>query len=117
MYQCKLLVTNAWMHLHPPRQVPVIFFGHGASSFLELQKDMAADMICIDWRVDMAAARGILGDKPVSGNVDPTVLLGPPDGIVAAVDECIHKVRRGVGVCVCACGRVRVCCVCGGKGR
>ena len=74
---------------HP--EVPVIFFGHGASSYLELQKDMRADMVCLDWQVDMATARGILGDKPVSGNVDPTILLGPPEGIVAAVDECVRK--------------------------
>ncbi len=46
-------------------------------------------MICIDWSVDMAQARKILGDKPVSGNVDPLVLLGPE-----------NKVRR-VYVCVC----------------
>lgn len=71
--------------------VPIIFFGHGGSSYLELQKDMNADMICLDWQVDMTTARKTLGSKPVSGNVDPTILLGPPEGIVAAVDECIGK--------------------------
>lgn len=82
-------VTRIVKERHP--EVPIIFFGHGGSSYLELQKDMGADMLCLDWQVDMATARGVLGDKPVSGNVDPTVLLGPPEGIVAAVDECIRK--------------------------
>lgn len=82
-------VTRIVKERHPG--VPVIFFGHGGSSYLELQRDMQADNICLDWEVDMATARGILGDKPVSGNVDPTILLGPPDGIVAAVDECVRK--------------------------
>ncbi len=74
---------------HP--ETPIIFFGHGGSSYLELQGDMQADMICVDWQVDMAQARKTLGKKPVSGNVDPTLLLGPPEGIVAAVDDCIRK--------------------------
>lgn len=52
---------------------------------------MMADNICLDWECDMAHARTILGSKPVSGNVDPTILLGPPEGIVAAVDSCIRK--------------------------
>ena len=72
--------------------VPVIFFGNGGSSYLELQKDMKADAICVDWRIDMATARKILGNnKIVSGNVDPTILLGPSEGIVKAVDDCIAK--------------------------
>lgn len=86
-------VTTIVKERHP--EVPIIFFGHGASSFLELQGDMAADMICLDWQVDMATARRTLGAKPVSGNVDPTVLLGPPEGIVAAVDECVRKAGGG----------------------
>lgn len=55
------------------------------------QKDMRSDMICVDWQVDMAQARKTLGSKPISGNVDPTILLGPQEGIVRAVDECIAK--------------------------
>ena len=34
--------------------VPVIYFANGGSSYLELQKDMGADMIAVDWSVDMA---------------------------------------------------------------
>lgn len=83
-------VTRIIKAKHP--DTPVIFFGHGGSSYLELQGDMGADMICVDWQVDMATARKQLGaNKPVSGNVDPTILLGPPEGIVKAVDECIRK--------------------------
>lgn len=82
-------VTEIIKSKHP--DTPVIFFGNGGSSYLELQKDMKADMICVDWSIDMAQARRVLGDKPVSGNVDPTILLGPQEGIVKAVDDCIAK--------------------------
>lgn len=72
--------------------VPVIYFANGGSSYLELQKDMGADMIAIDWHVDMAEARKILGpDMPISGNIDPTVLFGSKEQIEQAVRDCIDK--------------------------
>jgi uroporphyrinogen decarboxylase len=75
---------------HP--NVPVIYFAHGGSSYLELQKDMGCDMICIDWQVDLANARAILGpDVPVSGNIDPRILFGTKEQIEQAVRDCIDK--------------------------
>jgi uroporphyrinogen decarboxylase len=60
---------------------------------LELQRDMPADMIAVDWAVDTATARSILGeDVLISGNLDPTVLFGRPEQIEQAVRDCIDKV-------------------------
>ena len=71
---------------------PVIYFANGGSSYLELQRDMGADMIAVDWSVDMATARDILGpDVPVSGNLDPTVLFGTKEQVEQAVRDCIDK--------------------------
>jgi uroporphyrinogen decarboxylase len=75
---------------HP--DVPVIYFANGGSSYLELQRDMGCDMIAVDWSVDMAKAREILGpDIAISGNVDPTVLFGTKEQIEEAVRDCIDK--------------------------
>ena len=75
---------------HP--DVPVIYFANGGSSYLELQRDMGADMIAIDWAVSMAQARQTLGpDVPVSGNLDPTVLFGSKEQIEQAVRDCIDE--------------------------
>jgi uroporphyrinogen decarboxylase len=72
--------------------VPVIYFANGGSSYLELQRDMGADMIAVDWSVDMAQARQILGpDIPISGNIDPTILFGSKEQIEQAVRDCIDK--------------------------
>lgn len=72
--------------------VPVIYFANGGSSYLELQRDMGADMIAVDWHVDMAEARKILGpDMPISGNIDPTILFGSKEQIEQAVRDCIDK--------------------------
>lgn len=75
---------------HP--DVPVIYFANGGSSYLELQRDMGCDMIAVDWAVDMAKAREILGpDVAISGNLDPTVLFGTKEQIEEAVRDCIDK--------------------------
>merc|ERR1719498_493485 len=66
--------------------VPVMYYANGGSSYLELQRDMQADVISLDWAVDMRVARQTLGaDRLVQGNVDPTVLFGSPSQIKEAV--------------------------------
>lgn len=75
---------------HP--DVPIIYFANGGSAYLELQRDMGADMIAVDWSVDMAQARKILGpDIAISGNIDPTILFGSKGQIEQAVRDCIDK--------------------------
>lgn len=72
--------------------IPVIYFANGGSSYLELQRDMGCDMICLDWAVDMQTARQTLGsDIPVSGNLDPSILFGTKEQIEQAVRDCIDK--------------------------
>lgn len=75
---------------HP--DTPVIYFANGGSSYLELQRDMGADMIAVDWAIDMAEARRILGPEiPISGNIDPTILFGSKEQIEQAVRDVIDK--------------------------
>lgn len=68
-------------------------------------KKSTADVIGLDWRCDMALARQTLENRPVQGNVDPTVLLGSQDGIAQAVQDCMdaagsrgHILNVGDGV-------------------
>ena len=64
---------------HP--ETPIIYFANGGSSYLEKQRDMGV-MIGVDWAVDMAAARQILGpDVPISGNIDPRILFGSKEQV------------------------------------
>ena len=75
---------------HP--DVPIIYFANGGSSYLELQRDMGCDMIAVDWSIDMAEARRILGPEiPISGNIDPTILFGSKEQIEQAVRDVIDK--------------------------
>lgn len=62
---------------------PRIFYSKDLSSILPIVKKTGADVIGVDWRTDMAEARGILGDMPVQGNLDPVALYGPREDIQA----------------------------------
>jgi uroporphyrinogen decarboxylase len=62
--------------------VPVIHFGTGTATLLELMRDAGGDVIGLDWRVELDAAWDRLGDGVgVQGNLDPVVLFADPPEI------------------------------------
>jgi uroporphyrinogen decarboxylase len=74
--------------------VPVILFGTGMSTLLEPMKRTGADVIGLDWRIEIAAARKILGpEAPVQGNLDPVALFLPLHELEERVDE----ILKGAG--------------------
>jgi uroporphyrinogen decarboxylase len=77
--------------------VPVIYFGNGATTILDRIAALDADVYGIDWRLPIDEARARLGGKvAVQGNLDPSVLLGPPDLIERrAADVAARGGRRG----------------------
>ena len=57
---------------------PRVFFTKDTSPFLDRIAETGADAFSIDWRVDIARARAVLGpDVPVQGNLDPIALFAP----------------------------------------
>lgn len=57
--------------------VPVIYFSTGTSGILELVAQCGADVIGVDWRVDLGEAWRRLGpDVAIQGNLDPVALMG-----------------------------------------
>jgi uroporphyrinogen decarboxylase len=70
------------------RSAPVIHFGTDTNGLLELQRDAGGDVIGLDWRVRVDAARARLGPNvAVQGNLDPVVLLAPLPEIRRQVDR------------------------------
>ena len=58
--------------------VPIIHFGTGHACLLEDMRDTGADVIGLDWRIDLdAACRRVGDDFGVQGNLDPVALLAP----------------------------------------
>src|SRR5919112_1262583 len=55
--------------------VPVIHFGTGTATLLELMKEAGGDVIGLDWRVRLDEEWRKLGDVAVMGNLDPISLF------------------------------------------
>jgi len=76
---------------------PVILYTKASGHLLRSVAQAGTDVLSVDWRVDLAELRRQRGDRgALQGNVDPCVLLGPEQGIRAAVREAIEK-TAGVG--------------------
>jgi uroporphyrinogen decarboxylase len=72
--------------------VPAILYVNGCSHILEKMVESGANVLSIDWRIDLAEARRRAGDKvALQGNLDPCELLGTPETIAESVKEILKK--------------------------
>jgi uroporphyrinogen decarboxylase len=77
-------------------ETPVIYYSKGTSHLLDSISRIGADVLSVDWRIDLADARAACRKRSgppfaVQGNIDPAVLLGPVEGIRGAVQQAIAK--------------------------
>ena len=80
------------------RRVPVIVFTKGGGPWLQAIADCGADVVGVDWTVDLAAARGRVGDRvALQGNLDPMVLFAPPEAIRNEVAQILERYGPGPG--------------------
>jgi uroporphyrinogen decarboxylase len=76
--------------------VPTILYINGCGNLLEPMATAGADVLSIDWRIDIGDARRRLdaagfAHLALQGNLDPCILLGSKETIVAAVQEILQK--------------------------
>jgi uroporphyrinogen decarboxylase len=87
-------------------QTPVIYYTKASHHLLPAVARSGAQVLSVDWRVDMRALRETLGPRiALQGNVDPAVLFGPPDQIRRATQDAIsalggtgHILNLGHGI-------------------
>ncbi|HWO02307.1 MAG TPA: uroporphyrinogen decarboxylase [Blastocatellia bacterium] len=73
------------------KAAPTILYINGSGTFLEQMATCGADVLSIDWRVNLEDARARVGDGlTLQGNLDPCVLLSTPETIAAKARELIR---------------------------
>jgi uroporphyrinogen decarboxylase len=74
--------------------VPVILFVRGGSRLVALLRDVPADVIGVDWTIELGDAIEVLGPgRVVQGNLDPGLLLGDPERLFSRAREVVAAGR------------------------
>src|SRR5437879_121083 len=64
-------------------EVPRIHFGTNTAGLLPLIASAGADVVSLDWRIDLGEGWRRVGfDRGIQGNLDPAVLLGPRTSVI-----------------------------------
>jgi uroporphyrinogen decarboxylase len=75
------------------KRVPTIHFGTGTSTILEELRNAGGDVIGVDWRIPIDEAWERIGpEHAVQGNLDPTLLLGPPARMMQQTDAVLRRI-------------------------
>jgi uroporphyrinogen decarboxylase len=78
--------------------VPVIVYVNGVSDKIEVIARTGANVISVDWRIDIGEARKRAGSSTaIQGNLEPSVLLESEEVIVDRTREILYKAARSGG--------------------
>ena len=78
--------------------VPTIHFGTGTANILQDLREAGGDVIGADWRIPLDEAWDRIGhDRAIQGNLDPTLLLGPLERMLAAADQVLDRAKGRPG--------------------
>ncbi|MBI3562378.1 MAG: uroporphyrinogen decarboxylase [Gammaproteobacteria bacterium] len=80
------------------RPIPVVIFSKGGCQWLEMQAQIGADCLGLDWTMDIGLARSRVGNHvALQGNMDPTVLYASPQRIRDEVGFILKSYGAGSG--------------------
>ncbi len=83
---------------HAGVRIPKIVFTKGGGLWLEEIADSGADVVGLDWTVNLAKARQRVGDRAaLQGNLDPNVLFAPPAQVRAEVEKVLASAGPAPG--------------------
>jgi uroporphyrinogen decarboxylase len=73
-------------------RIPAIVFTKGGGLWLDQMGRLDCDALGVDWTVNLARARALVGDtKALQGNLDPNVLFAPPMQIEAETKKVLES--------------------------
>lgn len=77
--------------------LPLIYFANNGATLIELSLTSGADVIGLDWRINIGEAIKRVGKRAVQGNLDPFALLLPRDRLRARISQLLEDARDAHG--------------------
>lgn len=74
--------------------VPRILFVNNVAPYIDIIRDIECDVVGVDYRVDIGKVAAALPEKGIQGNLDPSVLFGPVEDVVAATRGILDSLGR-----------------------
>ncbi|MGB3223103.1 MAG: uroporphyrinogen decarboxylase [Desulforhopalus sp.] len=77
--------------------IPLIYFANNGATLLDLSVASGADVIGLDWRINIGDAIKRVGKKAVQGNIDPFSLLLPKDQLRQRIGRLLEGAKDAHG--------------------
>ncbi len=77
--------------------IPIIYFANNGATLLDLAVQSGANVLGLDWRVDISAAAAQVGRRAVQGNLDPLALFLPEQELEARVARLLQRADTAYG--------------------
>ncbi len=77
--------------------IPLIYFANNGATLLDLSVTSGADVIGLDWRINIGDAIKKVGKKAVQGNIDPFALLLPQDELRQRIGRLLEDAKDAHG--------------------
>jgi len=74
--------------------VPRILFVNNIAPYVDIVRDIECDVVGVDYRADMAKIAAALPAKAVQGNLDPSVLFGAVENVIARTRSILDSMER-----------------------
>jgi uroporphyrinogen decarboxylase len=78
-------------------ELPLIYFANNGATLLEYSVKSGADVIGLDWRINIGDAIARVGNKAVQGNIDPFALLLPKEKLKERIRRLLDDARAAHG--------------------
>jgi len=78
---------------------PVVLYVNGSTPYLTEMKESGANVLSVDWRVDLKTVREHTGDTvALQGNLDPTALYASPEQVSRKAKEILANHANNTGL-------------------
>ncbi|XOF33744.1 MAG: uroporphyrinogen decarboxylase [Candidatus Electrothrix sp. YB6] len=77
--------------------IPIIYFANNGSTLIRHTKNAGADVLGLDWRINIGDAVEMVGDHAVQGNLDPIALFLPKEELEQRIKTLLDDARNAKG--------------------